>query len=56
MVVQREENKSLYLSGESRGRDCDGEELCLIVKSFGTERRLPGQHIHTTQQFPRVQH
>lgn len=56
MGVQSEENKSLYLSGEPPERDCDTEELRLIVKSSGTERRLLGQRIHTTQQFPRVQH
>lgn len=56
MVVQREENKSLYLSGEFPERECDIEKLCPIVKHFGTGTSLLGQHIHTTQQFPRVQH
>jgi len=55
-VVQREEKKGLYVSGEFPERECDTEKLCLIVKHFGAETSLLGQHTHTTQQFPRVWH
>lgn len=54
MVFQREENKSLYVSGRSPEKECDTEKLCPIVKHSGTGTSLLGQHIHTTQQFPRV--
>lgn len=44
------------MSGEFPESECDTEKLCLIVRHFGTETSVLGQHIHSTQPFPRVQH